>query len=99
MSTPFFSGLLSLAEADAEVALIPPAQTFLSALASSKNAVQRAAALAQLEGNVLAAGAAIAPELLSQVQPQINAQLQAVLATAQATVAAATSTATTVAAS
>lgn len=90
MSTPFLSGLLSLAAADAEVALIPPAQTFLTALAASKNAVQRAAALAQLEGNVLAAGASIAPELLSQVQPQINAQLQSILAKAEATVAAAT---------
>ena len=89
MSNPFLSGLLSLAEADAEVALIPAAITFLTNFAAAKTGVARAAALAQFEGNVLAGLTAVAPQLVSQAAPQINAQLQAVLAKAQATVAAA----------
>lgn len=86
--TPFLSGVLSLIEADAEVALIPPVQTFLTALPASKTPLQRAAAVAQLEGNVLAAGSALGPELISQLAPQINAALQSVLTKAQATVTA-----------
>ena len=90
MSTPFLSGLLSLAVADEEVALIPSAITFLTALNSAKTGVQRAAALAQLEGNFLVAEAGIPATLLSQAVPQVNSALQAELAKAQATVAAAT---------
>lgn len=89
MANPFLSGLLSLAEADAEVALIPAAIQFLTAFSAAKSGVQRAAALAQFEGNVLAGVAVLGPQLVAQVAPQVNAQLQAVLAKAQATVAAA----------
>ena len=88
MSTPFLSGLLSLAEADEEVALIPPAMTFLQAWLSAKTALQRAAAVAQLEGNVLSDQAGVGPQLIAQTVPQINAALQAQLTKAQATVAA-----------
>lgn len=89
MSTPFFSGLLSLAEADAEAALIPSAITFLQAIQSSKTALERAAAVGQLEANVIEAGAAIGPELLGQVAPQLVTQLQALLTKAQSEVQAA----------
>lgn len=89
MSTPFLSGLLTLVAADEEAALIPPAITFLQALQASKDGLARAAALAQLEGNALAAEASVPAELLSQVAPQLNAALQAQLAKAQATIAAA----------
>jgi hypothetical protein len=90
MSTPFLSGLLSLAEADTEVALIPAAQTFLDALKNAKTGTQRAAALAQLEGNAMVSLASVGPQLLSQVLPVINAKLQSALASAEATVTAAT---------
>lgn len=86
--SPFLSGVLSLVEADAEVALIPPVQTFLTAIIAAKTSLGRAAAVAQLEGNVLAAGAALGPELIAQLAPQLNAALQAQLAKAQATVTA-----------
>lgn len=86
--TPFLAGVLSLVEADVEVALIPPVQTFLTAIVASKTPLQRAAAVAQLEGNVIAAGSALAPELIAQIAPELNAVLQSVLAKAQATVAA-----------
>jgi hypothetical protein len=88
-TTPFLKGLLNLAVADEEVALIPPAQTFLSALQTSKNSLQRAAIVAQFEGNALAAEAGVAPTLLAQVIPQVNGVMQALLAKAQAEVTAA----------
>jgi hypothetical protein len=87
MSNPFFDGLLSLAKADEEVALIPPAITFLNAWLAAKDGIGRAAAVAQLEGNVLEAQATVGPALLAQVVPQANTALQALLAQAQATVA------------
>lgn len=90
MSTPFFSGLLTLVKADEEVALIPSAITFLTALQNSKTALQRGAALAQLEGNVLMAEAGIGPTLLAQIAPQLNSELQAQLTAAQAAIAATT---------
>lgn len=88
MTTPFLSGLLSLVEADEEVALIPAGLTFLSAWTGAKDALGRAAAVAQLEGNVLAAEAAVPAALISQTLPTINTALQTVLAKAQATIAA-----------
>lgn len=89
MSTPFLSGLLSLAAADEEAALIPPAITFLQTWLASKDALSRAAAVAKLEGDALSAQAQVPAELLAQGAPQINAVLQAQLAKAQATIAAA----------
>jgi hypothetical protein len=87
MSTPFLSGLLSLVEADAEVGAIPAAITFLTALNSSKNALQRVAALAQFEGNLVAGESAVPTQLLGQVVPQLNAALQAQLVKAEAIIA------------
>jgi hypothetical protein len=87
MSSPFFSGLLTLVAADEEVALIPPAQTFLTALTNAKTGLQRSMALVQLEGNVLAAESNVGPQLLAQVLPQLNAALAAQLAKEQAVVA------------
>lgn len=86
--SPFLSGLLSLAEADTEVAIIPAAQTFLTAWLAAKDPIARAAAVAALEGNVLASVATLPAEFLSQTVPGINTALQSVLAKAQATVAA-----------
>lgn len=86
--TPFLAGLLSLVEADTEVALIPPAQTFLANYFGAKNAIARAAAVAKLEGDALQALASEPAELQAQVAPQINTVLQSVLAKAQAIVAA-----------
>jgi hypothetical protein len=90
MSSPFLSGLLSLVEADTEVALIPAAQTFLDSWLTAKTSVQRAAAVAQLEGNLLVSAAGVIPTFISQELPVVNAALQSVLAKAQATVTAAT---------
>ena len=90
MSSPFLAGLLSLAEADTEVAIIPAAQTFLDSWLVAKTQPQRAAALAQLEGNLLVSAAGVIPTLISQELPTVNAALQKVLAKAQATVATAT---------
>lgn len=86
--TPFLAGVLSLVEADVEVALIPPVQTFLGDILASKTGLQRAAAVAKLEGNIIAAGAGLAPELIAQIAPELNSVLQSVLAKAQATVTA-----------
>jgi hypothetical protein len=82
------SGLLSLAEADIEVAIIPAAQTFLTSWLAAKDPLARAAAVAQLEGNVLAAGAALPAAFLGQTLPVLNTTLQGVLAKAQSTVTA-----------
>jgi hypothetical protein len=87
--SPFLSGLLSLAEADTEVAIIPAAQTFLASWLAAKDAVARAAAVAQLEGNVLANVASLPATFIGQELPALNSTLQNVLAKAQATVAAA----------
>lgn len=89
MSNPFLSGLLSLAEADTEVALIPAAQSFLDAWVAAKDSVGRAAAVAQFEGNVLVSASKLPAEFIGQELPTINATLQSVLAKAQATIAAA----------
>lgn len=89
MSSPFLSGLLSLAEADEEAAIIPAAQVFLTALSTAKTGVQRAAAVAQLEGNLLVAQAGVLPQFIAQELPNVNAVLQSVLTKAQATIAAA----------
>lgn len=88
MSSPFLAGLLSLAEADTEVAIIPAAQTFLVSWLGAKDALGRAAAVAQLEGNVLANASALPAEFIGQVFPTINATLQSVLVKAGATIAA-----------
>jgi hypothetical protein len=88
VSSPLLSGLLSLAEADTEVAIIPAAQTFLTAWLGAKDPIARAAAVAQLEGNVLASAASLPAEFLGQTLPTLNTALQGVLARAQATVAA-----------
>jgi hypothetical protein len=88
VSNSFLSGLLSLAEADTEVAIIPAAQTFLASWLTAKDALSRAAAVAQLEGNVLTGAAALPAEFLGQTLPTINTTLQSVLAKAQATIAA-----------
>lgn len=84
----YLDGLLSLLEADAEVALIPPGQTFVANITAAKTGLQRVAAVAKLEGDVLAAGAGVGPEVLAQVAPSINAALQAELTKALATQAA-----------
>lgn len=89
MSSPFLSGLLSLAEADTEVALIPAAQAFLDSWSAAKDSVGRAAAVAQLEGNVLLSVSKLPAEFVGQVFPTINAALQSELSKAQATIAAA----------
>lgn len=90
MSSPFLSGLLSLAEADTEVALIPAGLTFLDSWLKATTSVQRAAAVAQLEGNLLMSAAGVVPTLIAQELPTVNATLQSILTKAQATVAAAT---------
>lgn len=87
MSSPFLAGLLSLVEADAEVALIPAAQVFLTAWTSAKDGVGRAAAIAQLEGNVLLSVSKLPAEFIGQELPVVNAALQSLLTKAQAIVA------------
>lgn len=89
MSSPFLSGLLSLAEADTEVAIIPAAQTFLASWLGAKDALGRAAAVAQLEGNVLASVVSLPATFIGQELPALNTTLQSVLAKAQATIASA----------